>query len=71
MGPGAEPEFPVPGAGLCARCAHARVVRSGRGSEFVMCGRAAKEPGFPKYPRLPVVACRGFEPPPPGEKGIP
>lgn len=39
-----------------------RVVRSGRGSVFAMCERGLrKEPGFVKYPRLPVLRCGGFE----------
>jgi hypothetical protein len=49
-----------PDAGLCARCAHARCVQSGKGSTFWLCGLSASEPRFPKYPRLPVVACSGF-----------
>lgn len=39
-----------------------RVIRSGRGSVFLMCERGLrKEPGFLKYPRLPVLTCRGHE----------
>jgi hypothetical protein len=41
---------------------HQRIVRSGRGSEFSLCGRAKLDPAFPKYPRLPVLSCRGHEP---------
>jgi hypothetical protein len=48
-------------AGLCADCRHARRVDSARGSRFYLCGRAASDPAFPKYPRLPVLACRGYE----------
>jgi hypothetical protein len=29
-----------------------------------MCGRAKTDADFPKYPRLPVVACAGYEPRP-------
>lgn len=54
---------PPPGAGLCLTCAQLRVIRSGRGSVFVMCERGLrKEPGFRKYPPLPVVRCSGHEP---------
>jgi hypothetical protein len=53
--------------GLCAHCRHARLVRSGRGSVFYQCGKAWLDPGFPRYPRLPVVICPGFEEP--GESG--
>lgn len=52
----------VPGAGLCNACRHQQVVRSGRGSLFSMCRRHKDEPEYPKYPRLPVSACRGYEP---------
>lgn len=49
-------------AGLCDSCAHQQVVRSGRGSVFSLCRRHKTDDAFPKYPRLPVLACRGFEP---------
>jgi len=47
--------------GLCDRCVHHRVIRSGRGSEFLMCGRAKDDRGYMKYPPLPVFRCAGFE----------
>jgi hypothetical protein len=50
-----------PGAGLCAMCRHRRVIVSDRGSRFVQCALAAVDPRFPRYPRLPVVACAGYE----------
>jgi hypothetical protein len=57
------PPQPWPPGGLCPSCAHVRVVRSGRGSVFLMCERGLRrEPGFAKYPRLPVTVCRGHEP---------
>ena len=46
--------------GLCATCAHVRVQRNDRGSEFWRCARAEKEPEYPKYPRLPVLACSAY-----------
>jgi hypothetical protein len=53
-----------PPAGLCNRCAHQQVVRSGRGSVFSLCRRHKTEPErYPKYPRLPVTRCAGYEPP--------
>jgi hypothetical protein len=52
------------GAGLCARCAHALVIRNDRGSRFYLCRLAATDPCFPKYPRLPVRRCAGFVPSP-------
>ena len=48
--------------GLCATCAHQKLVRSGRGSTFSMCLRHRTDPAFPKYPRLPVRTCAGHEP---------
>ena len=47
--------------GLCGDCLHAREVRSGRGSVFCLCGRAATDPAYGKYPYLPVLDCPGFE----------
>ncbi len=56
----ASPASPTPG--LCVACTHLRVIRSGRGSVFAMCERGLrKEPGFAKYPRLPVLRCGGFQ----------
>jgi hypothetical protein len=50
-----------PSDGLCAKCVHRKEIRSDRGSVFVMCLRSFKEPEFPKYPRLPVLQCPGYE----------
>jgi hypothetical protein len=49
-------------AGLCASCRHARCIESDRGSIFVLCGYAAVDPRFPKYPRLPMLACTAYAP---------
>jgi hypothetical protein len=49
-------------AGLCADCLHARRVESSRGSIFVLCLRAERDPAFKKYPALPVKSCVGYEP---------
>ena len=51
-----------PHGGLCDACRHQRLIRTTRGSEFSMCGRAKTDPRFAKYPPLPVLACPGFEP---------
>lgn len=48
-------------AGLCDRCRHQRVVRNTRGSAFSLCERARTDSDYPKYPRVPVLECRGFE----------
>jgi len=52
-------------AGLCATCRHVRLVPSSRGQTFYMCRRAEADPAFPRYPALPVLRCRGYEPAPP------
>ena len=49
------------GRGLCACCTHVRVVTSARSSSFVMCELSRTDERFAKYPRLPVLACGGFE----------
>jgi len=46
-------------AGLCADCVHARRIESPRGSTFILCELSLNDPRFPKYPRLPVLACDG------------
>ena len=46
--------------GLCASCVHLLLVRSPR-STFVRCAMAEVDPRFPRYPRLPVVACAGYQ----------
>jgi hypothetical protein len=49
-------------AGLCESCVHQRVVKNTRGSRFSLCERSKTEPEYPKYPRVPVLECRGYEP---------
>jgi hypothetical protein len=52
-----------PEAGLCDRCRHQQIVRNTRGSVFSLCRRSRTEPDrFPRYPRLPVLRCPGFQP---------
>lgn len=53
-----------PAAGLCDRCRHQRLVPNTRGSVFSLCERSKPDPSFPRYPRLPVEKCRGYEPRP-------
>lgn len=48
-------------AGLCARCVHARVIESDRGSRFLLCALSRTDPRFRKYPTLPVTLCAGHE----------
>jgi hypothetical protein len=65
---GREPDDPTvdttssPSRGLCGSCRHARAITSGRGSVFSLCQLSSIDPTFPRYPRLPVVRCRGYEP---------
>jgi hypothetical protein len=51
----------APPAGLCDSCAHQRIVRNTRGSSFSLCERSKTDPAYPRYPRLPVVECPGYE----------
>lgn len=61
-----------PDAGLCETCAHQRLVRTTRGSEFSLCARSKDEPErFPRYPRLPVTGCAGYERRPAGTEAPP
>ena len=46
--------------GLCAHCAHARQVPTPL-RVYWMCERSLTDPRYEKYPRLPVIACEGFE----------
>jgi hypothetical protein len=48
-------------AGLCADCIHARWIESAKGSEFLQCQLSFTDKSFVKYPRLPVLTCRGYE----------
>ena len=47
--------------GLCASCVFMRRIVSDRGSVFYFCERSLTQPEFPKYPRLPVRTCAGYE----------
>jgi hypothetical protein len=52
-----------PTAGLCDNCRHQQLVPNTRGSVFSLCLRSRTEPErFPRYPRLPVSKCAGYEP---------
>jgi hypothetical protein len=48
-------------AGLCAHCQHAHIITNDRGSRFYLCRLSATDPRFPKYPRLPVLTCSGYQ----------
>ena len=51
---GAEP-------GLCGFCRHAKLNETRRGTAYLRCTRAAWDTTLPRYPRLPVTQCAGFE----------
>jgi len=48
-------------AGLCDSCIHQRLVRNTRGSVFSLCERSQTQDAYPRYPKMPVLACRGHE----------
>ncbi len=56
------PRPPSPGVGLCETCANVRVVETRKGSRFYLCMLSETDPRFPKYPRLPVHRCHGYQP---------
>ena len=51
-----------PPAGLCDSCRHQRLIRTTRKSEFSLCERSREDPDYPRYPRVPVQRCPGYEP---------
>jgi hypothetical protein len=54
--------LPSPDPGLCRTCRHSKVVTSRTGSAFHLCLRSKRDPNFPRYPNLPVLACPGYQP---------
>jgi hypothetical protein len=56
--------------GLCLDCVHAKVIRSDRGTVFYRCQLSDTDSRFPKYPRLPVETCAGYEADEQAPKGI-
>ena len=52
----------APAPGLCGDCRHARTLTSSSGATFYQCLLSETDPRFPKWPRLPVLACSGYEP---------
>lgn len=51
---GAEP-------GLCGACRYPKLNETRRGTAYLRCLRAAWDASLPRYPRLPVTQCAGFE----------
>jgi len=62
--PASDPPSDAKRLGLCASCNHARQIQSVKGSQFLLCQLSQWDPNFPKYPRLPVLACPGYSPKP-------
>jgi hypothetical protein len=57
---GVEPNARELKLGLCASCVHARSITSDKRSTFLQCSLSFSDPGFAKYPRLPVRVCSGW-----------
>jgi hypothetical protein len=55
--------------GLCDSCRHQRLVHNTRGSVFSLCERSRRDPAYPRYPRVPVFSCPGFEQEPDPARG--
>ena len=47
--------------GICLDCKLAKIVVSAKASRFIQCQKHFEDKRFAKYPRLPVMACSGFE----------
>jgi hypothetical protein len=62
MGTTVDPRKQAPHLGLCASCLHRQEVRNTRGSVFSLCLRSREDDAYPRYPRLPVLECKGHEP---------
>jgi hypothetical protein len=50
-----------PEPGLCGTCRHSRILTNRSGSVFRLCERSGTDPRYARYPRLPVLACPGYE----------
>ncbi|MCA1554416.1 MAG: hypothetical protein LC737_08560 [Chloroflexi bacterium] len=57
-----SPSLGADSVGLCRTCLNHRVITSSKGSNFYLCALSERDPRFPKYPRLPVVRCDGYDP---------
>jgi hypothetical protein len=49
-------------AGLCAACQYPKLNETRRGTVYLRCTRAEWDATLPRYPRLPVTQCAGFDP---------
>ena len=57
----AEQSAPFDRVGLCKTCRYVRLVSNARGGVFYLCQLSESDARFPKYPRLPVIRCAGYE----------
>jgi hypothetical protein len=48
-------------AGLCGSCRHALLNQTRRGPVYLRCQLAALDDAYPRYPRLPVLRCAGYQ----------
>ena len=60
--PDPRPRPAPPPPGLCETCRYSRRIESRRGGVYQLCERSATDPSYPRYPALPVLHCRGFDP---------
>ena len=49
-----------PPGSLCLDCVHVRRITSARGSVFLLCQLALRDPRFAKYPPQPIARCSGY-----------
>jgi hypothetical protein len=47
--------------GLCRACQHPKLNQTRRGTTYLRCTRAEWDSTLPRYPRLPVIECAGFD----------
>jgi len=52
----------VADAGLCASCRFSRTVVAKRRASYTRCARSDDDARYARYPKLPVLACSGYEP---------
>jgi hypothetical protein len=57
-----EPDGETCRVGLCTTCHYVQRIESARASRFYLCKRSRADARYPRYPRLPVLTCAGYEP---------
>lgn len=50
-----------PSFGLCGSCRYRREVIGRLGATYLLCRRSESDSNYPKYPRLPLLRCAGYE----------